>query len=201
MIRRPPRSTRTDTLFPYTTLFRSVDLAAVAFVLWAIRPDKIILEPSAGTGLLVAHCRDHAGLQLNEYAAPRRARLAHAFPDALVTGHDGATINSTLAYAPRPSIVLMNPPFSRSIGLGADSHAAVRHLQAALRRLQPGGRLVAVMPDWFGPNARMRDLFETTLRDVSVRTSIRLEKCYLKHGTSIAVRLFVIAKVVGGAIT
>src|SRR3546814_10719721 len=39
MIRRPPRSTRTDTLFPYTTLFRSppeqhvrrvVDAAAVA---------------------------------------------------------------------------------------------------------------------------------------------------------------------------
>src|SRR3546814_17422820 len=26
MIRRPPRSTRTDTLFPYTTLFRSRDL-------------------------------------------------------------------------------------------------------------------------------------------------------------------------------
>src|SRR3546814_8031215 len=25
MIRRPPRSTRTDTLFPYTTLFRSAD--------------------------------------------------------------------------------------------------------------------------------------------------------------------------------
>src|SRR3546814_3924904 len=26
MIRRPPRSTRTDTLFPYTTLFRSVEV-------------------------------------------------------------------------------------------------------------------------------------------------------------------------------
>src|SRR3546814_15059048 len=26
MIRRPPRSTRTDTLFPYTTLFRSADI-------------------------------------------------------------------------------------------------------------------------------------------------------------------------------
>src|SRR3546814_4215612 len=26
MIRRPPRSTRTDTLFPYTTLFRSIRL-------------------------------------------------------------------------------------------------------------------------------------------------------------------------------
>src|SRR3546814_20652144 len=27
MIRRPPRSTRTDTLFPYTTLFRSQERA------------------------------------------------------------------------------------------------------------------------------------------------------------------------------
>src|SRR3546814_9994736 len=30
MIRRPPRSTRTDTLFPYTTLFRSAEKASVA---------------------------------------------------------------------------------------------------------------------------------------------------------------------------
>src|SRR3546814_7413600 len=30
MIRRPPRSTRTDTLFPYTTLFRSLDDARKA---------------------------------------------------------------------------------------------------------------------------------------------------------------------------
>src|SRR3546814_4308048 len=37
MIRRPPRSTRTDTLFPYTTLFRSVDK----------RPDSHALRPGA----------------------------------------------------------------------------------------------------------------------------------------------------------
>src|SRR3546814_12615155 len=30
MIRRPPRSTRTDTLFPYTTLFRSREAAMLA---------------------------------------------------------------------------------------------------------------------------------------------------------------------------
>src|SRR3546814_2090592 len=30
MIPRPPRSTRTDTLFPYTTLFRSIDAVAMA---------------------------------------------------------------------------------------------------------------------------------------------------------------------------
>src|SRR3546814_4979827 len=32
MIRRPPRSTRTDTLFPYTTLFRSHGVAAAGLV-------------------------------------------------------------------------------------------------------------------------------------------------------------------------
>src|SRR3546814_17524295 len=31
MIRRPPRSTRTYTLFPYTTLFRSLDYMAVDY--------------------------------------------------------------------------------------------------------------------------------------------------------------------------
>src|SRR3546814_5875637 len=30
MIRRPPRSTRTDTLFPYTTLFRSRERVVIA---------------------------------------------------------------------------------------------------------------------------------------------------------------------------
>src|SRR3546814_19996818 len=33
MIRRPPRSTRTDTLFPYTTLFRSRGVAATILAL------------------------------------------------------------------------------------------------------------------------------------------------------------------------
>src|SRR3546814_15641974 len=36
MIRRPPRSTRTDTLFPYTTPFRSAALAYGAYHLLAV---------------------------------------------------------------------------------------------------------------------------------------------------------------------
>src|SRR3546814_17251442 len=35
MIRRPPRSTRTDTLFPYTTLFRSRQLEVIVEALGA----------------------------------------------------------------------------------------------------------------------------------------------------------------------
>src|SRR3546814_19177081 len=34
MIRRPPRSTRTDTLFPYTTLFRSPGLREARLTYW-----------------------------------------------------------------------------------------------------------------------------------------------------------------------
>src|SRR3546814_8263541 len=36
MIRRPPRSTRTDTLFPYTTLFRSVDAPIIGISKYSV---------------------------------------------------------------------------------------------------------------------------------------------------------------------
>src|SRR3546814_13371429 len=44
MIRRPPRSTRTDTLFPYTTLFRSVaqPVAALGENLRLVGPDLLV---------------------------------------------------------------------------------------------------------------------------------------------------------------
>src|SRR3546814_5772638 len=49
MIRRPPRSTRTDTLFPYTTLFRSERQAVVAPHPLALRREDV-----AGLGGQVA---------------------------------------------------------------------------------------------------------------------------------------------------
>src|SRR3546814_15823887 len=54
MIRRPPRSTRTDTLFPYTTLFRAVDR-------------QLALEFSAA---LAAGRARHSGADLGYRAAP-----------------------------------------------------------------------------------------------------------------------------------
>src|SRR3546814_5030884 len=39
MIRRPPRSTRTDTLFPYTTLFRSHPADALAMMDFVYQPE------------------------------------------------------------------------------------------------------------------------------------------------------------------
>src|SRR3546814_8492943 len=42
MIRRPPRSTRTDTLFPYTTLFRSLEVAERRLDLVAVPARDIV---------------------------------------------------------------------------------------------------------------------------------------------------------------
>src|SRR3546814_9462036 len=48
MIRRPPRSTRTDTLFPYTTLFRS--RAGAERVVEGKQPRLDLVDREAGDG-------------------------------------------------------------------------------------------------------------------------------------------------------
>src|SRR3546814_7024415 len=62
MIRRPPRSTRTDTLFPYTTLFRSSDVNIVlgALELGKISADNLLINlvgiaDRLGKGDLIVH--------------------------------------------------------------------------------------------------------------------------------------------------
>src|SRR3546814_17630223 len=50
MIRRPPRSTRTDTLFPYTTLFRS-QTGRSKFVQYALRACDGWTRPAPGATL------------------------------------------------------------------------------------------------------------------------------------------------------
>src|SRR3546814_5308913 len=60
MIRRPPRSTRTDTLFPYTTLFRSADLCARTF--------------DGGDGQFDFRARRRARCRAREYRADRGQR-------------------------------------------------------------------------------------------------------------------------------
>src|SRR3546814_4283733 len=47
MIRRPPRSTRTDTLFPYTTLFRSGGTSGELYVFLHGKTIKFLLSGGA----------------------------------------------------------------------------------------------------------------------------------------------------------
>src|SRR3546814_12116481 len=61
MIRRPPRSTRTDTLFPYTTLFRSLDRPPDLLVLGIVVDDQDfeirIVQPRQRIQRLLQHLR------------------------------------------------------------------------------------------------------------------------------------------------
>src|SRR3546814_11861168 len=76
MIRRPPRSTRTDTLFPYTTLFRS-HLFCSAFRaphLPRFRPSLLRLPDAE----LVTELRRHGGI--SDAVAEHDELLALAVP-------------------------------------------------------------------------------------------------------------------------
>src|SRR3546814_7248887 len=87
MIRRPPRSTRTDTLFPYTTLFRSslaaLALGAALFVqmnTWR-RGRALILENSPDQDLdLKAFVEDVTGKRSEEHTSELQSlvRISYA---------------------------------------------------------------------------------------------------------------------------
>ena len=144
-------------------------LAYAALQAAAIRPGDMVLEPSAGTGMLavMAECalgRQAAGnLHLNEIADVRRALLCRLFPEVLVTGVNAENIADRLPGA-RPTVVIMNPPFSATPGVDRIRHDAdLRHLRSAFSMLPSGGRLAAVTSakcvpgdsDWNGAFARL----------------------------------------------
>src|SRR3546814_1415974 len=76
MIRRPPRSTRTDTLFPYTTLFRSRSSGFVSIEFnvetLSVGPQPTLLERRQGSVLLMRseeHTSELQSLMRTSYAA------------------------------------------------------------------------------------------------------------------------------------
>src|SRR5260370_2676153 len=111
-----------------------------------IAPADLVLEPSAGTGLLAIFAElAGARLVLNELADTRAALLSRLFPSVAVTRHDAAYIHDHLDSTVRPTVVLMNPPFSVAAHVeGPVADAALRHVACALARLAEGGRLLAI---------------------------------------------------------
>ncbi|MEO1489970.1 MAG: methylase, partial [Pseudomonadota bacterium] len=195
--RLPTHTVRSEDQIRYQQFSTPADLAALAVILAQPRSSDIVLEPSAGHGSLVAMLPAVAELHCNELDPKRRSKLEILFPNATITGFDGAMLTALTDPALRPTLILMNPPFSRSQGRGVDQLAAVRHLRSALAKLAPGGRCVAIMPDWFTTRAKLGRMYDETFANCTVQTSYRLERCYHKQGTSVSVRLLVIDKVPG----
>ena len=105
-------------------------LSYVAAVAASIGAGETLLEPSAGTGMLAIHA-ELAGAQLvlNELADTRAELLTRLFADVPVTRHDAASIDDRLPEPVRPSVILMNPPFS------AAAHVDRKMKDAALRHI------------------------------------------------------------------
>jgi phospholipid N-methyltransferase len=108
-----------------------------------------VLEPSAGTGMLLDVARRSVDGSLDVVAVEINCQLAQGiarrFPGVTVINADfldmaGATPNAKF------DRILMNPPFVN----GAD----IRHIEHARTLLKPGGRLVAICAD--GPRQRER---------------------------------------------
>ncbi|MGF7007349.1 strawberry notch-like NTP hydrolase domain-containing protein [Aminobacter sp. BE322] len=175
-----------------------VPLGLAAIAAAAITPLDIVLEPSAGTGLLAILAEISGGsLLLNELAKTRADLLDQLFPALAATRFDAAQIDDHLPASAVPSVIVMNPPFSVMANVsGRVADAAARHIASALARLADGGRLVTITGANFGPEQpAWRDTFVRLQgRGRVVFTAAIHGSVYAKHGTSIETRLTVIDK-------
>src|SRR6266481_4432866 len=179
------RSEESQALQQFST---PIGLGFVASTAAAITPADVVLEPSAGTGLLAIHAELAGGsLVLNELADTRADLLDGLFPGVAVTRHDAAHIHDLLDGTVRPSVVLMNPPFSVAAHVdGRVADAALRHLASALARVAEGGRLVAITGVSLSPdNPAWRDSFiRLQERSRVVFTAAIDGRVYARHGTT-----------------
>src|SRR3546814_154972 len=106
MIRRPPRSTRTDTLFPYTTLFRSPGCCPAVELALAPRRIHRLYETGVGRGdiavaeIIVDRRRGQSALdhqRLDALQSLNRVRHPHCtFPAARCAAHGFTTAQRSI---------------------------------------------------------------------------------------------------------
>lgn len=183
---------------------------------WAanLRPGEVVIEPSAGTGGIAVHAMN-AGAKVvgNEISAQRRAMMA-TLPFSRITAENAEQLHNILSRDIRPTAVVMNPPFSSAgdrMGGKMVLETGAVHIEQALKRLEPGGRLVAIVGDGMKPEgaatagkggrnnatgAAFRDWWKKIGAQYDVRANIGVGgEIYRKYGTTFPTRLLVIDKV------
>ena len=194
----PPHTRRSEDSVRLQQFSSPLPLAAIVAQAVGFRADDLVLEPSAGTGMLAIFARI-AGtrMALNELAETRRAVLGHLFPGAIVSDHDAASVDDRLDRSITPSVIVMNPPFSAANHVeGRFRQATSQHVLSALARLAPGGRLVVITGESFRPSAKsFQSAFQRIGQSADVVFSAAIDgKVFARHGTTIDTRLTVIDK-------
>jgi predicted RNA methylase len=194
----PTHTRRSEDSQAFQQFSTPIPLGFAASVAAAIAPSDIVLEPSAGTGLLAILAElSGAVLILNELADTRAGILDQLFRGVAVTRFDAAHIDDHLDAVIVPSVVLMNPPFSAVANADRRmADAALRHIASALARLADGGRLVAITGANCAPdNPTWRDAFVSLQERGRVVFSAAIDGAvYARHGTTMDTRLTVIDK-------
>ncbi len=198
----PTHTRRSEEMERFQQFSTPLPMGLAALAAGQVTPSDLVLEPSAGTGLLAVLAEIGGGsLALNELADTRADLLRLLFPGRSVTRFDAAQIDDHLGAGLRPSVILMNPPFSAVANVESRStEATARHLRSALARLSPGGRLVAVTGANFAPDAPAWAETFTRLTETAhlVFTGAVSGGVFAKHGTSFETRISVFDKCRGG---
>ena len=172
-------------------------------VAWAGAPrgGEVVLEPSAGTGSLVAMAlgRTKTVVYANEIDPRRIALLMDPrLGIAEVFTEDAEQLDRIIPDEVEPTLVLMNPPFSAAgnRGIKRDTMTGARHIEQALERLQPSGRLVAIVGRGMSLDAAtFRSWWAKMRRRYNVRANIAVSgDLYRPYGTDFATRVLVFDK-------
>ena len=194
----PTHTRRSEEMERFQQFSTPLAMGIAALAAAQIAPGDLVLEPSAGTGLLAILAElTGAAVALNELAETRADLLTLLFPDAPVTRFDAAQIDDHLDPGLRPSVILMNPPFSAVAHVdGRSTEATARHLRSALARLAPGGRLVAITGAGFAPDVPTwaETFARLTETATLVFTGAVSGAAFAKHGTSFETRISVFDK-------
>lgn len=172
---------------------------AIAFCLSFMvseRTGETVFEPSAGTGSLIVWRAMNAAenrTHVNEISARRREmlRLLGFSP----TAYNAEFIDDYLPAEIRPNCLLMNPPFSAN-GERTERNSSkygFRHVESALRRLEPGGRFGIVLGEAAGLDAKTGEDFWGRLTGaIGVKAIIKINgREYYKNGTTVDINLIV----------
>lgn len=171
-----------------------------AFVAWAANPSEtdVIVEPSAGTGdLAVQAGKSGAKVYVNE-KSERRAALLEDLAFEKVFQVDAEYLNDFLTgQMEKPTVVVMNPPFSVTLD-GAKKKPGIdlKHVDQAMKFLQPGGRLVAIVgAGLHGPTQTYGKWLAKAQKEFDVRATVEIPRgIYKGYGTTFPTRLLIIDK-------
>lgn len=193
---RMPRQSRRDERQIELQQFSTPPAQALLIVTAAaIRSGMTVLEPSAGTGNIAVLARlAGAEVETNEIDERRRSllRLQGFWP----TAFDAERLDNLLPPDKFYDVVVMNPPFSATGGRvrGHKTAFGARHVEQALHRLKPGGRLVAIVGRGMAADrAKFRGWWEAISQCYHVRANIGIDgRAYAKFGTTFDNQVIVI---------